>query len=281
MTALLQLYRLEISKLLRQRNAKLAVGAVLLIDLICLGVAHSEGKTLLDFATSNLQDVFILKGNLLNGSLVSLLILNTLWFHFPLIVIIVSASMIASEYSDGSLRGILCRPVDRNAYILSKYLATASFASLVVIILALSSLGLSYGFFGTGDLIVFMDALIIYPKEEAFSRLLAAYGFGALSMVTIGLMAACLATTLESSVVAILVSTFLLIALTLFDSSNLLAGHWLKEILPMGHIGAWQEFFRSDIPWKSIVGSAAWLVGYSLLFALVGVRNFRGKDITC
>lgn len=281
MRTLARLLRLEFYKLRKQRNAKLALAAVLMIDLICLAVAYSEGQILLDFATSNLQDVFILEGDLLNGSLVSLLILNSLWFHFPLLVIIVSASMVAAEYNDGSLRGILCRPIERVPYILAKYLAVAGFSALVVALLALTSLGLSYIFFGSGDLIVFMDTLNIYPEGEAIGRLVLAYGFGAFSMVTLGLMAACLATILESSVVSILVSTFLLIVLTLFDNSNLLAGSWIKNFALMGPVGAWQNLFQYEIPWGQLTSSLFWLLGYSLLFVYLGVRSFRRKDISC
>lgn len=278
---MIPLLRIEIYKLLRLRLTWLAIGAVLLIDVIALGVAYSEGKAILDFVTSSLQDTFYFEGNLLNGNLVSYLILNSLWFHLPLIVIVASGSFVASEYSDGSLRNILCRPISRSVYLLSKYICVAIFCLCTVLLLGVTSIGLSHLFFGSGDLLVYIETLNFISDSEALFRLSGAFAFGSLSMITYGLMAATLGTFLESPVSANLAALFILIVFTILDTSGFLQESIVRNFLIVGHASAWQSFFQYQIPWSQIVASACWLISYCGLFSILGLWKFRKADIVC
>lgn len=278
---MIQLLRIELYKLFRLPVTKLALLAVLLIDIIALGVAYSEGKAILDFVTSSLQDTFFFEGNLLNGSLVSYLILNSMWFHIPLIVIVASGSFVASEYSDGSLRNILCRPVKRSDYLLAKYLCVVVFCILTVLVLAATSIGLSYLFFSSGDLLVYIETLNFIPSSEAFVRLLFAFTFGSLSMATFGLMAAALATFFESPITANIAALFILIVFTIIDTSGYLRESIFRNLFIVGNTGTWQRFFEYEIPWPQILQSATWLLGYCVLFVALGRWRFKRVDISC
>ena len=269
---------LELSKLYRRPLGYLALGAVFIIDLVVFAAAALEGQRFLDFFTENLQETFFFKGELLNGSLVSYLILNSLWFHIPLIVVVVACALVGGEGKDGSLQTVLTRSVSRSAYVVSKYLLVILVSSVLVVLLALTSLGLSYGIFGDGDLLVLMDTLNIIPFQEALLRLLAAFAFGVLAMVTVGIMAATISLFFDSPVNAILVSIFSMILLTIIGKGSP-SSFWLSKLLFVYHLSGWQHLFQFEIVWQEVLISSIVLIAYSLGFICLGIWYFRKKDI--
>lgn len=265
-------------KLKRRPLGYLALGAIIIIDLVVFVAAALEGQLFLDFFTENLQETFFFQGNLLNGSLVSYLILNSLWFHIPLIVVVVACALVGGEGNDGSLQTILTRKASRGAYVLSKYLLVTLVSLVLVLLLAATSLGLSYGFFGRGDLLVLMETLNIIPFEDALMRLIGAFAFGMLAMITVGLMAATISLFFDSPVNAILVSIFSMILLTIIGKGMPASVGWAK-LLFVYHLSGWQNFFPFEVAWSELVESLLVLLIHCMVFILVGVWYFRRKDL--
>ncbi len=69
--------------------------------------AYYQGKYILDTLLSTLQESFIFEGELLNGNLIIYIILNSLWFHVPLILMIVVSGMLTAEFKDGTIQSAL------------------------------------------------------------------------------------------------------------------------------------------------------------------------------
>ena len=101
------LIKAEIYKLVRQSKTYYALASLLMIEVIILFSAYFQGKNILDILLENLKKSFYFEGSLLNGNLLVYLILNTLWFHLPLILMIIVSGTLTTEYKDRTIQTTL------------------------------------------------------------------------------------------------------------------------------------------------------------------------------
>jgi len=117
-----QLIKIEWYKLFQQKRTYWALGAIVIIEAMVLVGAYFQGTDIIELLLENLRKSFYFKGNLLNGNLMVYLLLNTLWFHLPLILMILVSGMITTEYKDKTLQAIFLQPVSKLKFITAKYL---------------------------------------------------------------------------------------------------------------------------------------------------------------
>lgn len=269
----------ELFKLYRQRKTYYALGAILLMEVIILFSAYYQGRAFIDILLNNLRDTFYFKGDLLNGNLLVYVILNTLWFHLPLLLMIIISGLLTSEYKDGTLRTVFLQPVQKFKFILSKYLVAILFTLISVIFLMITAFGLSYLIFGTGDLIVYLDTLNFYESGEAFRRLALAFASGSTTMVFYSVVSLSLAVFFKDTTITWIVAAFFLIVSNLLlriDYGDTLFGDLLYAKLGE----SWQYFFQYEINWQKILINNLLLTGYSLLVMSAGMFIFNRNDIT-
>ena len=144
--------------------------------------------------------------------------------------------------------------------------------------LVASTFVLAYAFFGTGDLVVFLDGLSFFESGEAMARLLAAFLVGALPMVFYAVVSLTLAVLLQESTITWIAAALFLIGTTLllrleFDS-EVFNTYFFPKLTD-----TWQYFFYADIPVGTILRKNAVLLGYTILFATFGVVLFQKRDI--
>ena len=125
----------EINKLFKQSKTYYALGCLFLIEAIVLFSAYYQGTNIIDILLENLRKSFEFKGSLLNGNLLVYLILNTLWFHLPLILMIIVSGSLTSEYKDRTIQTVMLQPVSKWKFILSKYIVAIAFTILVVFLI--------------------------------------------------------------------------------------------------------------------------------------------------
>lgn len=268
----------EAYKLFRQSKTYYALAAIFLIEIIILFSAYSQGQSVLDLLLDNLQQSFHFEGNLLNGNLLSYLILNTLWFHLPLILIVIISGTLTSEYKDRTLLSVMLQPVSKWKFILSKYIVAIVFTLLIVFFLALTTFLLSYTIFGSGDLIVYLDTLNFFESSDAFYRIMWAFTVGAFSMVFFSVVSLTLAIILEEATKTWIAGAFFLIVSNLLlkvNFGNYLLDHWLYVKLN----DTWQYLFYYNIPWERIYLNTAVLILYTLITIIIGIVIFTKKDV--
>ncbi len=122
----------EIYKLSRQSKIYYALVAIFVIEVIVLLSAYYQGSNIIDILLNNLKQSFYFEGNLLNGNLLIYLILNILWFHLPLILMIIISGMLTSEYKDRTVQTIMLQPVKKWQFITGKYIVEIIFTIIVV-----------------------------------------------------------------------------------------------------------------------------------------------------
>ena len=137
------LLKIELFKVFKRPRTYIAFIAVwAIVSLIQLAI-YVDGPKYMDFVLRDVKDSFDVIGNPLNGYFVCFVILQTLLIHVPLLVALVSADMIAGEANMGTLRLLISKPVSRTKLLMSKFLASAIYAIILLIWIAILGLFLS------------------------------------------------------------------------------------------------------------------------------------------
>ncbi|TAH06605.1 MAG: ABC transporter permease [Sphingobacteriia bacterium] len=272
------LIRAEILKLLKQGKTYYALGSLFLIEAVILFSAYYQGSNIIDLLLENLKKSFYFEGTLLNGNLLVYLILNTLWFHLPLILMIVVSGTLTAEYKDRTIQTIMLQPVRKWKFMLSKYIVAILFTILVVLLLAVTAFGCSYAIFGKGDLIVYLNTLNFFTAKEAAYRLQWAFVAGGLSMIFFSVASLTIAVIFKEATKTWIVAAFFLIfsnILLKVDFGN----NWFNQLFFAKLNDTWQYFFYYEIVWGMIYQNMALLFIYIALFMGIGIYLFYKKDI--
>ena len=272
------LLRAEIYKLYKQRRTYYALGAIVGMELVILVSAYYQGRAFIDFLLVSLRQSFYLQGELLNGNLLVYVILNSLWFHLPLLLMIIVSSLLTSEYKDGTLMAVFLQPVNKYRFITCKYLVAMAFTVLAVLFLAITAFALSYTLFGKGDLIVYLDSLNFYAGSDATLRLLMAFASGAVTMNFYSVVSLTLAIVFRDTTITWILAAFFLIV------SNLLlridfGESWVGQLLYAKLGESWQYLFVNEINWPLIVQNNLLLLLYTVLVMGLGILIFKRSDI--
>ena len=275
---MMSLLYIETYKLFRQSRTYYAILALLFIEVIVLVSAYYQGTGIVDIVLANLKDTFYFEGNLINGNLIIYFILNSFWFHVPLLCMIIVSGMLTTEYQEKTLQTVLMQPVVKWKYLLSKYIVASLFTVLLVFVLAGSSFVFAYGIFGKGDLVVYTNGLTFIEHDDARNRLIFAFLFGTISLVFFSVVSLTLAVMLKESFKTWIVAALFLIVSTLLLKIDL-GSDVLNQFAFFKLNNTWQYFFNQDINWKIIVLNSTSLIFYTLITMLVGLYIFQKKDI--
>ena len=268
----------ELFKIFRQRKTFYAIAAVFILEAIIMTSAYIQGREILELLLENLAESFEFKGNLLNGNLLVYLVLNSFWFHIPLILMVVVSGFLTTEYQDRTLEAVLLQPVSKFKFILVKYLAALIFTTFILTVLIGSAFVFSYAFFGDGDLVVYLEGLSFFEPGDAFGRLLMAFVVGSLTMVFYAVVSLTLAVVLREATATWIVAALFLIGTTLllrFDFGS----EWLNSYFFPKLTDTWQYLFYAQIPREAITIKSLALLIYTALAAWLGIAVFVKRDI--
>ena len=275
---MMRLLSIEAYKLFRQSRTYYAILALLFIEAIVLLSAYYQGAEIIDLVLSNVKDTFYFQGNLLNGNLIIYFILNSFWFHVPLLCMIIVSGMLTTEYQEKTLETVFMQPVIKWKYLLAKYIVAIVFTVFLVLLLSLTSFLLSYGLFGHGDLVVYTDGLTFFEDNDAFYRLMYAFFFGSLSLVFFSVASMTFAVILKESFKTWIVAALFLIVSTLLLKIDL-GNEVINQIAFFKLNVTWQYFFSQAIDWKVVIINSTLLGLYTLVIMFIGLLLFQKKDI--
>jgi len=268
----------EFFKLFRQSRTYFALAAIFIIEAIVFVSAYYQGSNIIDILLENLKQSFYFEGELLNANLLIYLVLNTLWFHLPLILMIVVSGILTSEYKDGTIQTVMLQPVSKRKFILSKYIVAIVFTLVVVLLLALTSYIFSYAIFGNGDLIVYLDTLNFFTADEAIYRLSWAFALGAISMVFFSVVSLTIAVIFKEAAKTWIIAAFFLIISNLLLKVDF-GNNWFNRLFFAKLNDTWQYLFVNEINWTYIFNSSMLLIVYSIAFIGIGVFIFNRRDV--
>ena len=136
------LVQVELYKVFRKPRTYIAFAAITaIVSVIQLGF-YADGKSYMQFGMQSLSDTFEVQGNILNGYLMTYLILQLLLVHVPLLIVLVSGDMVSGEAAHGTLRLLLTKPISRTKLLMGKFTAAFIYTMMLLLWMAIWALGL-------------------------------------------------------------------------------------------------------------------------------------------
>ena len=127
----------EFIKVINKKRTYISFALItVLIPFIVLAVKNGGGA-LERTMYGQLGDSFIFVGSLINGNLSTYIIIAILISHMPFLSTIVASEIVSGEYSKGTFRMYLTRPVSRNLVLLSKLIVVILYTTLMMLYLSL------------------------------------------------------------------------------------------------------------------------------------------------
>ncbi len=250
-----------------------------LVPLIQIAM-FMEGQKSINFMTRNLQQSFMLVGNLLNSYLVSFFILNSLTIHIPFLIALVTGDLLAGEATAGTYRILLTRPISRSTIFTAKFLAGIIYTFLLITWLAILSVGLGTLIFGTGELLnISNGVIIILSKNDILWRFLLSYAFAILSMSVIASLAFMLSALVENAIGPIISTMAIMIIFLVVSAINIDIFQSIKPYLFTNYMSSWRGFFDNPIDFSVILRSSLILFAHIIVFYSTALFLFIKKDI--
>lgn len=268
--------QIELFKLFKQKRTFYGLAVILAIELFIVVGAYVQGKEVLEVLLENLSQSFIMEGNLMNGHLVMYLVLNSLWFNFPLILMILASGILTNEYKDGSIQTVFLQSINKRKWIIGKFLTSIVFTLIVCLLLISTSMLMAYLIFGQGDLITYLNGLNFFENDEAYSRVLMGFTSGTLLMIFYGVTSISLGVWFKDQTITWILCAFVLIFNGLLLKIDLdIFNHWFLPKMT----NAWQLFFYYEIEWNYVWHNHMVLLAYTLLIGFLGMMSFTKKEI--
>ena len=110
------------------------IGFILIGILIpfIVGAIDNGGNMLEKSIYGQLSDSFYFVGSLINGYLATYIIIAVLITHMPFLSTIIAADIVSGEYSKGTFRLYLSRPISRSKILLSKLIIVYLYTILLI-----------------------------------------------------------------------------------------------------------------------------------------------------
>jgi len=276
---MIKLTHIELYKVFTRPRSYIGFGAILVIILVAQAAMLWEGQTMHAFITENLSEAFYMQGNLVNGYLMTFLILNFLWVHVPLLIVIVTGDLFSGEAHAGTFRLLLTRPVSRFRLVTAKFAAALVYTLMLMIFFAAISLGLGLLIFGKGDLMVIFNAVNILPEADLTWRFALAFVYGFIGMTAVASLSLLLSSLSSNSLGPILTTMAMIILFTLISTFDFKIFDYIKPFLITTYLDSWQLLFDFNVKLDLLLKDALILVLHVFIFYILTLISFKRKDI--
>jgi len=276
-----RLIHLEWIKTFRKGRTYIGFIAIsVLLPLVFIGLNLDKGRFLTGSTSYGLlENNFYIMGNLLNGFFVSQLVMYSLMVHIPFFIALVAGDQVAGEATSGTLRMVLIRPPSRLKLITAKAAISLVYTVMLVLCLAVLSLGLGIIIFGTGDLLVRAEGLLILSKEQALCRFLVAYPLAMLAMGVVAALALLLSVLVENAIGPIIGTMAIVVISVIISETPISLFTKIRPFLFTTYTKVWEMAFLDPVPLYDIVLSIMYLLLYMLIFFGAAFIIFQRRDI--
>lgn len=277
---MMQLLGIELYKIFRRPRTYIAFATVTAFTSLIQLALYTNGQEFMNFFLQGVSSQFELGGNLMNGYLVTYVILGMLIMQIPLLVALVSGDAIAGEAGAGTLRLLLTKPISRANIILAKYGASVVYCILLLLWLAICTLVVSVIIFGTGDLAFGKsDQVIILLRDDILWRYACAFAFAALSMASVSALALFLSVMADNSIGPIVGTMGVVIVFTIVANLDVSLFNAIRPYMFTSHMLGWKGFFSDPLPTAALIKSVGVLLAYIAGFLGLTIYLFNRKDI--
>jgi ABC-2 type transport system permease protein len=270
----------ELYKTIKRPRTYIGFGVIIFICAMLQSAFYHDGKEILSFVTQQLDNVFNVQGNILNGNLICFILLQTLIVQMPLLVALVTGDSVSGETASGTIRFLLTTPGSRTKIIVAKWLAGLFYTLILLLLLGFMALIVSKWIFGTGDLMALnSESLTIIRGDDINWRWGWAFLIAFLSLGVVASLAQMLSCFIDNSITPIVSVMAIIIVFTIIGMFDLPSFNVLKPFLFTTHMISWKSLFEDPIPLSDIYFSSIVLLIHIVLFLGVSIFYFKRKDI--
>jgi ABC-2 type transport system permease protein len=261
-------YKWELLKLRAQKRTYLGLGAAMIVPLAFV--------IALIFRSGGPGDITLGKYLRESGLATPFVVLEfmSIW-GLPLITALVAGDIVASESHNGTLKTILTRSRERGEVFAGKVLATATYTTLAVVLLAGIGLVAATAEWGFKPLTSLSGPKVSAPHSLVL--LLGTLGVYLLALFGIAAFGLLISTVTRNSAAAV-VST-LMFALMMQLIGALPGTESIRPYLLSNQFTAWHGFLRVPVDWTPI-GHAVWLSAIYIAVPLIAAYLvFLRRDV--
>lgn len=271
----------ELVKTIKRPRSFIGFGVVAFICMILQAAFYHDGKEIISFVTSQLENTFAIEGQVLNGNLVCFILLQTLIIQMPLLVALVTGDLVSGEISDGTIRFLLTRPASRTKILIAKWIAGVFYTLLLLLFLGVIALFLSRAIFGVDDLIhINSEVFTVIKADDMNWRFLGAFFIAFLSLTVVATLAHFLSTIMDNSITPIVSTMAIVIIFTIIGLFDLPSFDLIQPFLFTTHMISWRDMFEDPVPTARIIESCIILFAHIVLLLGASIYIFKRKDIT-
>ena len=249
-----------------------------LIPFIVLAV-KSGGGSLESKLYGQLADSFIFVGSLVNGNLSAYIIIAILISHMPFLSTIVASEIVSGEYSKGTFRMYLTRPVSRNLVLFSKLIIVLGYTTLMMFYFVMYTLLVSRLIIGNGDLVVFHEGLLVLDAYDTIWRFFLSFWLSNILMLTVTCLCFMISTLSKNSVTPIIVTISIVFVGTAVAFIPIEFFELLNPYLFTGYIDLFLTAFHDPLPKHLFIQEAIVCGIWSTVFIVTSFYYFNRCDI--
>ncbi len=264
-------YRWELRKLISQKRTYLGLGLAAILPLIFVLVqnlhthrGHDQGNI---FASHITQSG-------LATPVLMLLFLSV--FMLPLIAALVAGDIVAAEDSNGTLKTILTRSVDRGQVFAAKALAAMTYAAIALFLSAVVATVAGVASWGFHHVVTFSGTIVSAP--EGLLLVFAANAVYLIPLLSVAAIGVLLSTTTRNSAAAVVGTVGLVILLYIVSGIPGIEG--LKPYLLTEQFENWHGLLRTPTDWTPIWHSAWVCALYAIPSLFAAYLVFLRRDVT-
>ena len=258
------------------------IGFILIGILIpfIVGAIDNGGNMLEKSIYGQLSDSFFFVGSLINGYLATYIIIAVLITHMPFLSTIIAADIVSGEYSKGTFRLYLSRPIPRSRILLSKLIIVYLYTILLMAFFIGYSLLISVVWLGTGELAVFHMGLLFLSEDDALIRFLIAFLTSTVVMLTVSSLCFYISTISKNSVTPIIITISTVFVGTAISIIPIELFKIINPYLFTGYINSYLSAFHDPIPYDGILRLILICLLWTGIFLALAFNHFIKKDIT-
>lgn len=262
-------YRFELTKLVAQSRARYALLACLVAPVLVVLVLDSQQRPP--------KDTLFGRHIHASGYAVPLLVLGfAAQWVLPLLTSLVAGDIFASEDSYGTWKTILTRSVSRARLFAAKTMVALSFAVVVLVVLAASTIVSSIAVVGTSDLIGLSGQLI--PSHTAARLVVESWATALAPMLAFTCLAILLSVLSRNPTIGVVTPVVVSFVLQLVGSLGGL--ELLRRLLLTTPFESWHGLLASPSFRGPLLQGLAVSAGWSVLCLAAAYAVLRRRDIT-
>ena len=251
---------------------------IVLIPFIVLAIDNG-GKMLESKIYGQLSDSFLFYGSVINGFLSTYIIVAILISHMPFLSTIVASEIVSGEYSKGTFRIYLTRPISRSSVFISKMLVVFLYTTTMMCYFFFYSLFVSYLILGGGELIVFHKGILLLSDEDIIWRFWLSFAFSNLVMISVSSLCLLFSSFSKNSVTPIISTISIVFIGTAISFIPIDIFELIDPYLFTGYIDIFLLAFYDPVPYDIFIDCFVVCFLWSALFISIAYYNFTYRDI--